>query len=59
MKKVNQKKNDELRNEYRIEDFPKVLVRGKYTKRVKESSNIVVLKSEITEVFPKSNEKTI
>jgi hypothetical protein len=28
MKKVNQKKKDELRTEYRIEDFPKRFIRG-------------------------------
>ncbi len=57
MKKVNQKKKDELRDEYKIEDFPKGLERGKYTKRIKESSNIVVLKPEVADVFP--NEEAV
>jgi hypothetical protein len=57
MKKINQKKNDELRTEYRIEDFPKGFIRGKYTKRIKESSNVVVLKPEVVDVFP--NEEAV
>ena len=43
--------NDELRPEYRREDFG-VMVRGKYGARLKESSNIVVLDPEIAEAFP-------
>jgi hypothetical protein len=48
MKKVEE---DELRSEYRREDFGK-MVRGKYAKRMKESSNVVVLDPDIAEAFP-------
>jgi hypothetical protein len=50
MKKA--KKTDELRAEYKLSDFPKGLVRGKYSKRLRESSNIVVLKPEVAQAFP-------
>lgn len=43
--------SDELRPEYRREDFGP-MVRGKYATRMKESSNIVVLDPEIAEAFP-------
>ena len=42
---------DELRPEYRREDFG-AMVRGKYAARMKESSNVVVLDSDIAEAFP-------
>jgi hypothetical protein len=48
---------DELRTEYKRSDFPGGFVRGKYAKRVRESSNIVVLKPEVAEVFP--NEEAV
>jgi len=35
--------NDELRAEYKRSGFPGGLVRGKYAKRLRESSNIVVI----------------
>ncbi|MFH0975380.1 MAG: hypothetical protein V1874_06320 [Spirochaetota bacterium] len=57
MKKINQKKNDELRAEYKIEDFAKGFVRGKYTKRIKESSNVIVLKPEVADIF--QNEEAV
>lgn len=43
--------NDDLRSEYRREDFGP-MVRGKYAARLKESSNVVVLDPEIAEAFP-------
>lgn len=43
---------DELRPEYRASDFPAGFVRGKYAKRLQESSNVVVLDPEVTDVFP-------
>ena len=55
MKKA--KKSDELRPEYKRSDFPGGLVRGKYAKRLKESSNVIVLKPEVAEVFP--NEEAV
>ena len=44
---------DELRAEYGRSDFKK-LERGKYLARVKASSNVVVLDSEVSAVFPNS-----
>lgn len=52
MKKVKQAEKDELRAEYKRADFPGELVRGKYAKRLHESSNVVVLKPEVAQVFP-------
>ncbi len=52
MKKV-KSTSDELRSEYKRSDFGK-LERGKYYERVKASSNVVVLDSELAEVFPNS-----
>lgn len=43
---------DELRAEYKRSDFPGGLVRGKYSKLMRESSNIVVLKPEVAQAFP-------
>ncbi len=51
------KNNDELRDEYQQSDFPSSLVRGKYAKRLHESSNVIVLKPEVAEVFP--NEEAV
>ena len=48
---------DELRPEYKRSDFPGGLVRGKYSKRMKEESNIIVLKPEVAKVFP--NEEAV
>jgi hypothetical protein len=52
MKKDNKPDKDELRAEYKRSDFPRGLVRGKYAKRLRESSNIVVLKPEVAQAFP-------
>jgi len=57
MKKAKEIKKDELRAEYKRSDFPKGLARGKYAKRMGESSNIIVLKPEVSEVFP--NEEAV
>ncbi|MCX5813683.1 MAG: hypothetical protein NT178_14225 [Proteobacteria bacterium] len=57
MKKDKESDKDELRAEYKSSDFPGCLVRGKYAKRIKESSNIVVLKPEVAQVFP--NEEAV
>jgi hypothetical protein len=46
--------SDELRPEYKLSDFKK-LERGKYYKRVRESSNVVVLDPEVAAVFPNSD----
>jgi hypothetical protein len=52
MKKDKDPDKDELRPEYKRFDFPGGLVRGKYAKRMRESSNIIVLKAEVAQVFP-------
>jgi hypothetical protein len=57
MKKTSQMDKDELRAEYNRSDFPEGLVRGKYAERLRKSSNIVVLKPEVAEVFP--NEEAV
>jgi hypothetical protein len=57
MKKDKEIDKDELRREYKLADFPGGLVRGKYAKRLKESSNIVVLRPEVSQAFP--NEEAV
>ena len=52
MKKAKQIDKDELRAEYERADFPAGLVRGKYAERMRKSSNIVVLRPEVAQVFP-------
>jgi hypothetical protein len=52
MKKDREAVKDELRAEYKRSDFPEGLVRGKYSKHMRESSNIVVLKPEVAQAFP-------
>jgi hypothetical protein len=52
MKKAKKIDKDELRAEYKRSDFPKGLVRGKYAQRLRESSNVVVLKPEVARAFP-------
>ena len=52
MKKDKQIGKDELRAEYERSDFPAGLVRGKYAESMRESSNIVVLRPEVAQVFP-------
>ena len=57
MKKNKQTDSDELRADYKPSDFPRGLVRGKYASRLRESSNIVVLKPEVAAAFP--NEEAV
>lgn len=57
MKKARKTEKNELRQEYKRSDFTGPFVRGKYAKRLRESSNIVVLKPEVAEVFP--NEESV
>jgi len=52
MKKDKEPDKDELRPEYKRSDFPGGLVRGKYAKRIKESSNVIVLRPEVAQAFP-------
>ncbi len=57
MKKNKEIEKDELRTEYKRSDFTGGLVRGKYAKRLKESTNIVVLRPEVARAFP--NEEAV
>ena len=42
---------DDLRAEYKASDF-QALERGKYSERLRESSNVVVIDPDLTEFFP-------
>lgn len=44
-------KQDELRSEYRREDFGE-LTRGKYAERCRKASNVVVISPEVQKAFP-------
>jgi hypothetical protein len=57
MKKARKTEKNELRPEYKRSDFTGPLVRGKYAKRLREASNIVVLKPEVAKVSP--NEESV
>jgi hypothetical protein len=57
MKKVKHTNRDELRAEYKLSDFPRGFVRGKYANRLRKSSNIVVLRPDVAEAFP--NEEAV
>ena len=57
MKKVKHTNRNELRAEYKLSDFPRGFVRGKYANRLRRSSNIVVLRPEVAEAFP--NEEAV
>jgi hypothetical protein len=57
MKKAKRASRREPRAEYKRSDFAGQLVRGKYAQRLRESSNIVVLKPEVAAVFP--NEEAV
>ena len=52
MKKDKAPDKDELRAEYKRSDFPRGLERGKYARRLQESSNVVVLRPEVAQAFP-------
>lgn len=52
MKKIRPAGRNDLRAEYRRSDFSQPLVRGKYAKRLREASNVVVLSPEVAEAFP-------
>jgi hypothetical protein len=51
MRKAKAVDADELRSEYRRSDFG-ALVRGKYTERLRTSSNVVVIAPEAADLFP-------
>jgi hypothetical protein len=50
-KKTNRKRTDELRRQYKRSDFG-TLVRGKYARRLAETTNVVVLEPEVAKAFP-------
>jgi len=57
MKKVNSSElNDWGKREYKRSDLGK-LVRGKYAKRIRESTNVVVLDPQVAKAFP--NDKAV
>ena len=51
MRKAKAGAGDELRSEYKRSDFG-TLVRGKYTKRLQTSSNVVVIDPAVADLFP-------
>lgn len=51
MKKADKQADDELRPEYERSDFGE-LTRGKYTARLAEETNVVVLDPEVAAAFP-------
>jgi hypothetical protein len=52
MKKTRPTETDDLRAEYRRSDFSQPFERGRYAKRLREASNVVVLSPEVAEAFP-------
>ena len=50
---MNQHENDELPSEYPGE-LIRSGIRGKYAKRVKEGSNVVVIDPDLSDAFPNS-----
>jgi hypothetical protein len=51
MKKAKPEQDDWLRPEYQRSELGKI-VRGKYARRLSESTNIVVLDPQVAEAFP-------
>ena len=51
MKKAKSELNDWLRPEYKRSDFGN-MVRGKYAKRIRESTNVIVLDPQVAKAFP-------
>ncbi len=51
MKKAKSELNDWLRPGYERSDFGE-LVRGKYAKRIRESTNVIVLDPDLAKAFP-------
>ena len=49
--KTRRNATDDLRPEYKRSDFD-TLVRGKYTQRVMEATNVVVLDPKVAKAFP-------
>ena len=51
---MNQHENNDLRSEYPAE-LIRFSIRGKYAKRFKEGSNIVVIDPDLSDAFPNSD----
>lgn len=54
MKKAKAKTTDDLRPEYKREDFG-TMERGRYAARLKAATNIVVLRPEVASAFPNAD----
>ena len=50
---MNQRENDDLRPEYPAE-LIRSGIRGKYARRLKEGSNVVVIDPDLSDAFPNS-----
>lgn len=57
MKKKTAELNDELRPEYEMKSLLKGGVRGKYAKKYREGTNLVLLEPDVAKAFP--NEKAV
>ncbi|HEX9330486.1 MAG TPA: hypothetical protein VF896_01285 [Anaerolineales bacterium] len=57
MKKKTTEMNDELRPEYNLKSLLKDGVRGKYAKKYREGTNLVLLEPDVAKAFP--NEKAV
>lgn len=57
MKKKTTELKDELRAEYDLKSLLKGGVRGKYAKRYREGTNLVLLEPDVAKAFP--NEKAV
>jgi hypothetical protein len=51
MKKANRKTPDDMKSDYKRSDLGP-LVRGKYTQRYREATNVVVLEPDVAKAFP-------
>jgi hypothetical protein len=57
MKKKTAELNDELRPEYEMKSLLKGGVRGKYLKKYRQGTNLVLLEPDVAKAFP--NEKAV
>jgi hypothetical protein len=57
MKKKTTELNDELRSEYDLKSLLKGGVRGKYAKKYRAGTNLILLEPDVAKAFP--NEKAV
>jgi hypothetical protein len=57
MKKKTTEMNDELRPEYDLKSLLKGGVRGKYAKKYRKGTNLILLEPDVAKAFP--NEKAV